>query len=240
MKIGEVKLENPYILAPMAGVTDLPFRLLCKEQGAGLLCMEMISAKALQYKNKNTKTLLAIHPEEYPVSLQLFGSEPDIISEIEGKKAAKKAVNIGIFTSVFFIIVSQSWLLYHPAASDWAQPAIREIFSNTPRLMLVSVLVYAICQRFDVWAYHKWWALTKKRFHGDSRRALWLRNNGSTMISQLLNTILYTFGAFWGMYEIPTLISIALSSYVIFIVTSIADTPFVYLARRMHEKGLVE
>ena len=82
MKIGEVKLENPYILAPMAGVTDLPFRFLCKEQGAGLLCMEMISAKALQYKNKNTKTLLAIHPEEYPVSLQLFGSEPDIISEI--------------------------------------------------------------------------------------------------------------------------------------------------------------
>ena len=60
------------------------------------------------------------------------------------------------------------------------------------------------------------------------------------MISQLLNTILYTFGAFWGMYEIPTLISIALSSYVIFIVTSIADTPFVYLARRMREKGLVE
>ena len=61
MKIGNVNLANPYILAPMAGVTDLPFRLLCKEQGAGLLCMEMISAKALQYKNKNTKALLAIH-----------------------------------------------------------------------------------------------------------------------------------------------------------------------------------
>lgn len=59
MKIGNVNLANPYILAPMAGVTDLPFRLLCKEQGAGLLCMEMISAKALQYKNKNTKALLA-------------------------------------------------------------------------------------------------------------------------------------------------------------------------------------
>ena len=67
MKIGNVNLANPYILAPMAGVTDLPFRLLCKEQGAGLLCMEMISAKALQYKNKNTKALLAIHPDEYPV-----------------------------------------------------------------------------------------------------------------------------------------------------------------------------
>lgn len=82
MNIGKVSLENPYILAPMAGVTDLPFRLLCKEQGAGLLCMEMISAKALLYKNKNTKILLEIHPQEYPVSLQLFGSDPDIISEI--------------------------------------------------------------------------------------------------------------------------------------------------------------
>ena len=82
LKIGEVELENPYILAPMAGVTDLPFRLLCKEQGAGLLCMEMVSAKAIQYNNKNTKALLEIHPEELPVSLQLFGSDPDVISEI--------------------------------------------------------------------------------------------------------------------------------------------------------------
>lgn len=81
MQIGNVKIEHPYILAPMAGVTDLPFRLLCKEQGAGLLCMEMISAKALQYNNKNTKALLEIHPEEYPVSLQLFGSDPYVISE---------------------------------------------------------------------------------------------------------------------------------------------------------------
>ncbi len=81
MQIGKVMLEVPYILAPMAGVTDLPFRLLCKEQGAGLLCMEMISAKALQYNNKNTRALLSIHSEEYPVSLQLFGSEPKIIAE---------------------------------------------------------------------------------------------------------------------------------------------------------------
>ena len=73
LKIGTVELENPYILAPMAGVTDLPFRLLC---------MEMVSAKAIQYKNKNTQDLLRIHEEERPVSLQLFGSEPDTISEI--------------------------------------------------------------------------------------------------------------------------------------------------------------
>ena len=81
-KIGNVQIDNPFVLAPMAGVTDLPFRTLCKEQGAGLICMEMISAKALQYKNKNTKALLAIHPDEYPVSLQLFGSDPKIMSEM--------------------------------------------------------------------------------------------------------------------------------------------------------------
>ena len=82
LKIGNVLLENPLILAPMAGVTDLPFRLLCKEQGAGLVCMEMVSAKAIYYQNKNTQELLEIHPDEGPVSLQLFGSDPYIISQM--------------------------------------------------------------------------------------------------------------------------------------------------------------
>ena len=82
LTIGNVTLPNNLILAPMAGVTDLPFRLLCKEQGAGLLCMEMVSAKAILYKNKNTESLLTIDERECPVSLQLFGSEPDIISQI--------------------------------------------------------------------------------------------------------------------------------------------------------------
>ena len=88
LTIGNVELPNRYVLAPMAGVTDLPFRLLCKEQGAGLLCMEMISAKALRYKNKNTKALLAIDPREYPVSLQLFGEDPDIISEQANRRTS--------------------------------------------------------------------------------------------------------------------------------------------------------
>ena len=85
LKIGTVLLENNLILAPMAGVTDLPFRLLCKEQGAGLLCMEMVSAKAIYYQNKNTEALLEILEEERPVSLQLFGSDPVIVSEMAKK-----------------------------------------------------------------------------------------------------------------------------------------------------------
>lgn len=82
LKIGNVLLENSYVLGPMAGVTDLPFRLLCKEQGAGLLCMEMVSAKGIFYNNKNTESLLQIPPEEVPVSLQFFGSDPKIVSEM--------------------------------------------------------------------------------------------------------------------------------------------------------------
>ena len=82
LKIGNVTLENNLILAPMAGVTDLPFRLLCKEQGAGLICTEMISAKAIYFKNKNTENLMEIDERERPVSLQLFGSDPDLMAEI--------------------------------------------------------------------------------------------------------------------------------------------------------------
>ena len=85
LQIGNVTLENNLILAPMAGVTDLPFRLLCKEQGAGLLCMEMVSAKAIYFNNRNTEELLTIDDREPPVSLQLFGSDPDIISEMAKK-----------------------------------------------------------------------------------------------------------------------------------------------------------
>lgn len=99
LQIGSVNLENNVILAPMAGVTDLPFRLLCKEQGTGLLCMEMVSAKAIYYHNKNTEELMRIEPEERPVSLQLFGSDPVIMSEmakqIEDKPFDILDINMG-------------------------------------------------------------------------------------------------------------------------------------------------
>lgn len=93
IQIGEVTLQNNTILAPMAGVTDLPFRVLCAEQGAGLVCMEMVSAKAIYYKNRNTEELMEIDPEEHPVSLQLFGSDPEIISEM-AKQIEEKPFDI--------------------------------------------------------------------------------------------------------------------------------------------------
>jgi len=158
----------------------------------------------------------------------------DILSETEGKKYADKAVGIGIAVCVSFIIITQSWFLYIPADSDWASPAIRQVFANTPRLMLVSIAVYAIVQLFDVWAYHKIWNRIIAKT-GDSRRGLWIRNNCATLISQLMNTVLFTFGAFWGLHSLHTLIDICISSYIIFIVTSLLDTPAVYMARKIND-----
>ena len=82
LKIGNVELENNLILAPMAGVTDLPYRLICRSMGCGMVVTEMVSAKAILYKNKNTKTLLEVLPQERPAAVQLFGSDPDIVGEI--------------------------------------------------------------------------------------------------------------------------------------------------------------
>lgn len=202
---------------------------------AGLYCATVIATITA---NIEVLLLVDAYGMEQTLGNVLFAATflvTDILSENYSKEDAQKAVNIGIATSLSFILISQSWLLYKPAAADWAHDSFVTIFSNTPRIMIVSLVVYAICQRFDVWAYHKWWAFTKNRF-GDAKSFLWLRNNGSTMISQLMNTVLYSFGAFWGLYDIPTLISICISSYVIFIVTSLADTPAVYLARRMKAK----
>ena len=162
----------------------------------------------------------------------------DILSEYESKKAANKAVWIGIFASLFFLLLSQSWLLYVPNENDTMSEAIHNVFSSTPRMLISSLAVYAVSQVFDVWLYHKWWAFTEKKC-GNKKKFLWLRNNGSTLISQIINTLLFTLLAFYGTYDMETLFSVFLSSYVIFIFTSLLDTPVIYLARRVKEK-LVE
>ncbi len=162
----------------------------------------------------------------------------DILSENEGKKSANKAVWLGVFTAAIMLIFTQYWLLYTPTSNDWAREHITAIFSSTPRLLAASFIGYIISQQFDVWLYHKWWDFTEKKT-GESKRFLWLRNNGSTLISQLINTIIFTTVAFFGVYDTKTFISIMLSSYVIYIFTSLLDTPIAYIARWMKNKGYV-
>ncbi len=163
----------------------------------------------------------------------------DILSENEDKKSASKAVRIGIFTSLVMLVFSQYWMLYTPSSSDWAAGHISAIFSVSPRLLLASFTGYAVSQKLDVLLYHKWWDFTRERT-GRSKPLLWLRNNGSTLISQIINTLLFTLIAFAGWYDTDTLISVMVSSYAVYICTSLIDTPFVYLARYMKNSGIVK
>ena len=214
------------------GMALLGYKLFGK---TGLYC---ISAAATILANIEVLIMIKAFGAEQTLGNVLFAVTfliTDILSECEGKKAADKAVYTSFFASIFFLVLSQSWLHYVPSESDWASPAIRTIFSNTPRMIIASRAVYGISQLFDVWLYHKIWDMTSKK-SGNRRSFLWLRNNGSTLVSQLINTFLFTLFAFYGTYGLSQIISIFISSYVIYIFTSLLDTPVVYLARRVSDK----
>ncbi|MCR4631787.1 MAG: queuosine precursor transporter [Treponema sp.] len=154
----------------------------------------------------------------------------DILSEIYGKKDAGKGVLAGIFTSLTFILLSFMWVHYIPAESDWASEFVHGLFSNTPRMLLSSLIAYVVSEFVDVSLYHAWWNLTEKKT-GSHNKMLWLRNNGSTLISQFINIVIFNFGAFLGIYSFKELLAITASCYVIYVATSLLDTPFVYVAR---------
>ncbi len=156
----------------------------------------------------------------------------DILSEVYGKKEASKGVLAGIFTSLTFILLSFLWVHYIPAESDWSNEFIKGLFSNTPRMLIASLLAYVISESVDVSLYHAWWKLTEKKT-GSHTKMLWFRNNFSTLVSQFVNIVLFNFGAFLGIYKFNELISITAACYVIYIITSLLDTPFIYLARKI-------
>ena len=160
----------------------------------------------------------------------------DILSEIYGKKDANKGVHAGILTTILFIIFSFMWINYIPSSDDWAMPSIKALFSNTPRMLLASLIAYAVAEKFDVWLYHKWWAFTAKKY-ANQDKALWIRNNFSTLFSQLLNIVIFNFGAFLGIYQLKELFAITASCYVIYVVTSLLDTPFIYFAKKIEKSG---
>ena len=156
----------------------------------------------------------------------------DILSENHSKKDANVAVKTGILASVAVIIITRFWLLFTPSENDFVSDAIKTVFSNTPRIMFAGLFVYAIVQLFDVWFYHKIWKFTEEK-SGDKKKFLWLRNNLATLVSQLINAVLFNVVAFWGVYDTSTLIMIIISTYAIYVVTSLLDTPVVYLARKI-------
>lgn len=158
----------------------------------------------------------------------------DILSENYGKKDASKAVGIGFFALISMTVLMQFALHFVPHESDFAQESLATIFGIMPRIALGSLAAYALSQLHDVWAYNK---LKTKR---PGIKYIWLRNNVSTMVSQLIDSIVFTLIAFAGVFELSVLIEILLTTYFFKWIVAAADTPFIYLARSWKEKGLVD
>lgn len=202
----------------------------------------VMTAVATAFANIEVLLLIRGFGMEQTLGNVMFASTyliTDILSENEGRKSADTAVWLGVFTSIVMLLFTQYWLLYTPAETDWAYEHIAAIFSTTPRMLLASFMGYIVSQRFDVWLYHRWWDFTARKT-GNTQRFLWLRNNGSTLVSQSINTVIFTLIAFVGWYDGRTLLSVMLSSYIIFIFTSLLDTPIVYIARSMKQKGKIK
>jgi len=158
----------------------------------------------------------------------------DILSENYGKEEAKKAVWIGFFSLISMTLLMNLALQFLPFAGDefatTAHEATSTIFSLMPRIAIASLAAYLLSQRHDVWAFHFW----KNRFSKDSQ--LWIRNNLSTMISQLIDSSVFVLIAFWGVYEGTVLFEIFITTYFLKWVVAAADTPFVYWAKGIHKK----
>ncbi len=152
----------------------------------------------------------------------------DILSEKHGKKAAQKSVWIGLFTTVVFLLGTQELLALKPNDSDIMDPAMQQLFGLVPRVSVASIVGYACSQSIDVILYHSIWKKT-----GQNSKMLWLRNNGSTLISQAVDTVVFTTIAFLGVYPKDVFISILLTTYLFKAIIAICDTPFIYLARKI-------
>lgn len=160
----------------------------------------------------------------------------DILSENYGKKEAKKAVWIGFFSLISMTLLMNLALLFKPLAGDEfaaiAHDATSTIFSLMPRIAVASLTAYLLSQRHDVWAFHFW----KKRFGKDNQ--LWLRNNLSTMISQLIDSSVFVMMAFYGVFETSVLFEIFITTYFLKWIVAAADTPFVYWGKRIFKKNI--
>ncbi len=153
----------------------------------------------------------------------------DILSEKYGKKEASKAVWIGFFSLIASTLIMWICLKFIPHQSDFIHESLVNIFAIMPRLTVASLLAYLIGQFHDVWAYHFW----KKKFNKNSQ--VWIRNNLSTMVSQLLDTLIFTFIAFYGVFPKEVFIEILITTYVMKWLVAALDTPVIYLAKKIDE-----
>ena len=152
----------------------------------------------------------------------------DILNECYRRKEAARAVGIGFFALIVMTVLMNVAIIFIPAESDIVQDSLKTIFSLMPRIAAASLVAYLASQAHDIWAFEFWKKIRP------SRKWLWLRNNASTMVSQLIDTLLFTLIAFYGIFQWSVLWQIMLSTYVLKWVVAVLDTPFMYLATKWH------
>lgn len=162
----------------------------------------------------------------------------DILSENHDKESANKAVNIGLFVTIIWVLATQLILMFKPNSLDFINGSLIEMFGLMPRMAIASIFTYAVVQKIDVVLYHKVWEKTNKIFE-NSNKGLWLRNNISTLTSQFLDTLTFTLIAFAGTMPFKELISLVLTTYILKAVVSILDTPIIYIAKKMKNKETI-
>ena len=162
----------------------------------------------------------------------------DILSENHGKESANKAVNIGLFVTIIWVLATQLILKFEPNSMDFINGSLIDIFGLMPRIAIASIFTYAVVQKIDVVLYHKVWEKTNKIFK-NSNEGLWLRNNISTLTSQFLDTLTFTLIAFAGTMPFKELMSLVLTTYILKAVVSILDTPIIYIAKKMKNKETI-
>ena len=152
----------------------------------------------------------------------------DILSEKYGKKDAAKAVAYSFSVMLLWMLGTQLILWFTPNANDYINDSLKIVFGLVPRITVASLIGFVCSQNLDVFLYHYIWSRT-----GDSRAWLWLRNNGSTLTSQLIDTVLFVCIAFWGVYPTGVFLSILITTYVFKAIVALLDTPYIYLARNI-------
>ena len=160
----------------------------------------------------------------------------DILSELYGERDARNAVKIGFMSLVAMAVIMKIAVMFEPAdikegIANFA--SLKLIFDFMPRILFAGLVAYGVSQTHDVWAYSFW----RKKF--PAAKYIWIRNNASTIVSQFIDTIIFTLLAFYGIYDFSVLIEIFFVTYVMKVIVAICDTPFVYMARLAYDKGKV-
>lgn len=153
----------------------------------------------------------------------------DILSEHFGKDAARRGIGVGFFAILVVTGLMYLAVLFEPAPSDTMHESLSAVFGVLPRIAGASLMAYVISQRHDVWAYNFW----RTRFPGP----LWVRNNLSTVVSQLIDSIVFTLVAFVGVFPASVLFQIVVTTYLVKAIVAIADTPFLYAATTVHNRA---